>query len=82
MIDEKELIKEKIDDAEKVGEWIPVGERLPDVDIEVLVTCKARTTKYLYIDIDYRSKKNGKWAYFGEDVIAWMPLPELYKEEI
>lgn len=77
-----EAVKEKIDDAEKIGEWIPAGERLPDVDIEVLVSCKARTTKYLYIDVDYRSKKNGKWAYFGEDVIAWMPLPELYKEEI
>ena len=67
----------------KVGEWISVSERLLDVDIEVLVSCKARITKYSYIDIDYRSKKNGKWAYFGEgeDVIAWQPLPEPYREE-
>lgn len=59
------------EEQSKIGEWIPVSERLPDVDIEVLVSCKVRTTKYSYIDIDYRSKKNGKWAYFGEDVIAW-----------
>lgn len=70
-----------IEDGEKVGEWISVSERLPDVDIEVLVSCKARIAKYSYIDIDYRSKKNGKWAYLGEDVIAWQPLPEPYREE-
>ena len=70
-----------IENTEKVGEWIPVSERLPDVDIEVFVSCKARTTKYSYIDIDYRSKKNGKWVYFGEDVIAWQSLLEGYKEE-
>lgn len=77
-----ESVIEKINNAEKVGEWIPCSERLPDVDIEVLVSCKDRTTKYLYIDTDYRSKKNGKWVYFGEDVIAWMPLPKPYKEEV
>nr|DAF99600.1 MAG TPA: Protein of unknown function (DUF551) [Siphoviridae sp. ctkKt3] len=71
----------EINKMPKVGEWISVSERLPDVDIEVLVSCKARITKYSYIDIDYRSKKNGKWAYLGEDVIAWQPLPEPYREE-
>lgn len=70
-----------IEEQLKVSEWISVSERLPDVDIEVLVSCKARITKYSYIDIDYRSKKNGKWVYFGEDVIAWRPLPEPYREE-
>lgn len=72
---------DEINKMPKVGEWISVSERLPDVDIEVLVSCKARITKYSYIDIDYRSKKNGKWAYLGEDVIAWQPLPEPYREE-
>ena len=72
---------EEINKMPKVGEWIPVSESLPDVDIEVLVSCKARITKYSYIDIDYRSKKNGKWICFGEDVIAWQPLPEGYKED-
>ena len=71
----------EINKMPKVGEWISVSERLPDVDIEVLVSCKARITKYSYIDIDYRSKKNGKWACLGEDVIAWQPLPEPYREE-
>ena len=71
----------EINKMPKVGEWISVSERLPDVDIEVLVSCKARIAKYSYIDIDYRSKKNGKWAYLGEDVIAWQPLPEPYREE-
>ena len=71
----------EINKMPKVGEWISASERLPDVDIEVLVSCKARIAKYSYIDIDYRSKKNGKWAYLGEDVIAWQPLPEPYREE-
>lgn len=64
----------------KVGEWISISERLPDVDIEVLVSCKSCITKCSYIDTDYRSKESGKWAHFGEDVIAWQPLPEVYKE--
>lgn len=72
---------EEINKTPKIGEWIPVSEKLPDVDIEVLVSCKVRITKYSYIDIDYRSKKNGKWTYFGEDVIAWQPLLEPYREE-
>lgn len=71
----------EINKMPKVGEWISVSERLPDVDIEVLVSCKSRITKCSYIDTDYRSKENGKWAHFGEDVIAWQPLLEPYREE-
>lgn len=65
----------------KIDRWIPINEDLPELDIEVLVTCKSHMTKYIYVDIDYRNKKNGKWSYFGEDVIAWKPLPENFKEK-
>lgn len=50
--------------------WIPVSERLPE------------DGRYLcdYGDcIDFGQIHNGKWYVDG--VIAWMPLPQPYKEE-
>ena len=70
--------------------WIPVNEMLPPVDKEVLLTicdncayqgfnenfAKVRCGKFhsmgWYVD--------GVWYHF-DNVIAWQPLPELYKTE-
>lgn len=59
-----------------VGEWIPCSERLPDKEGAYLFTCKTISgIKYVRPGVLY---SNGK---FGSDnVIAWMPLPEPYKE--
>lgn len=67
--------------AEKVGEWIPVSERLPESDDDVIVTCKSCRTGKKFTSTDYRNCKTGEWSYFGRDVIAWQPLPEPYREE-
>lgn len=66
--------------AEKVGEWIPVSERLPDTNVNVLVTYKDDDNNFV-VDTDYRNKTINNWLYFGNDVIAWQPLPEPYREE-
>ena len=65
------------------GEWIPVSERLPDEETDVLI-CNLNgdvtisrgsySTEMKDVFIWYTSG----WT-FGK-VIAWMPLPEPYKE--
>ena len=62
--------------------WIPVSERLPDYNKEVLIT----NGKYVTIDTRYflENTEDGEaytWDINGwDDVIAWKPLPEPYKE--
>lgn len=66
-------------------QWIPCSERLPEAEYGesdcVLVTLESGIVGYLYFD-------GGCWCYadgrvYGHrinPVIAWMPLPEPYKE--
>lgn len=87
-------IMDYIENIEKVGEWIPCSERLPHEpktnpvlegkNLELYLV----TTKYGSDEIDevypFRAFWNGVnftdgWHIL--DVIAWMPLPELYKGE-
>ena len=70
---------EEINKMPKVGEWIPVSERLSEIDVNVLVTYKDDDN--FVVDTDCRNKTINNWLYFGDDVIAWQPLPEPYREE-
>ena len=59
--------------------WIPVSERLPEVDGEYLATIYDMDEGYKYMDI--AELENGIWQYKNYiKVLAWMPLPEPYKE--
>jgi hypothetical protein len=66
---------------ERPQEWIPVSERLPEVHKAVLVWCPEHRNIFCASCDDY-----GEWNIFGaycrvhDEVIAWMPLPEPYKE--
>lgn len=63
--------------------WIPVSERLPEENGYYLVSCKGGD---IHIDFWWKDKKsdkifNDKWENKYEYIIiAWMPLPESYKE--
>lgn len=68
--------------AEKVGRWIPVSERLPEPDIEVLVTDDAGGLATIGTDSIYESEVTGEKAWYtSQNVTAWMPLPKPYKKE-
>lgn len=65
---------------QKMGRWIPVSERLPELGEKVLCQCQAGIYEVLkltvngwYFDIDH--------CYMESFVIAWMPLPEPFKAE-
>ena len=72
-------------DGEKANGWIPVSERLPEKNKDVITTVKysgfmgmyGRWLKTAFID------GYGEWngECIGGEVIAWMPLPKPYKED-
>lgn len=80
-----EQLQDDLEQEEKENGWIPVSERLPEKNKDVIATVKysgfmgmyGRWLKTAFID-DY-----GEWngECIGGEVIAWMPLPEPYKED-
>ena len=78
-----------IEGAEKVNEWIPVSERLPDVDEYILVSFENFSTpmigRYTVDDDDGGTFRVGDEddSFVQHDlyVNAWQPLPEPYREE-
>ncbi len=77
-----ESVIEKINNAEKVGEWIPTTERLPEKKGSYLFT----TTGYdcarvLILSFDPDDELAVEIARTGVDLAAWQPLPEPYRAE-
>lgn len=64
-------------------QWIPCSKGLPEIDEETgeSILCNV-TLKNGNVTADFRSVYNGdNWYNYGSSVVAWMPLPEPYKEE-
>ena len=61
-------------------EWIPVSERLPDVDVPVIVTDYAGGMKEIEVDRcgQYDDSDERFW-WNSQNPVAWMPLPEVYR---
>ena len=64
--------EERVESKTSQGEWFPVSEELPNISDRFLVT-----TRYGEVMTDYFT---GHHFLQGEDIIAWQPLPEAYKE--
>lgn len=92
--EEYEKMAKELAELRKQNQWIPVSERLPEDGKRVLATHEGGLNPnrqviehYFHngqfmnnwaMDTDVHSSTFGK-CYMG-DVIAWMPLPEPYKE--
>lgn len=69
--------------------WIPVSERLPEEDGQYLITVKYKPEAgYENIYAEHGEWVDGRWDMFCfghcgevEGIVAWMPLPEPYKEK-
>lgn len=69
----------------RTDDWIPVSERLPELEQIVLTTSEPLNT--FQRDVDTARRTNDGWRW-GDDsrvssgwtIVAWMPLPEVYKE--
>ena len=55
--------------------WIPVTERLPEESNEYLVS-----TVWEDVTTDYFRTDSGWMTFEKKEILAWMPLPESYKE--
>ena len=74
-----EYLRGRKDQSEERSQWIPCSERLPEVNGHYLVTIESRSTdsKKRFISIAVRHSMG--WLN-DENIIAWQPLPEPYKE--
>ena len=72
-----------LEEQPRVGEWIPVSERLPDKNGSYLVSFKEAITNSDGLCVKYWSGEEQRWrpCNYAPSVCwrAWMPLPEPYK---
>ena len=76
------LKKKAVEDAEDtnvLGKWIPCSERLPENEMNVIAQFSSGTVT----ELRYAGNGifEGIYEYSTKIIIAWMPLPEPYREE-
>ena len=72
-------IVDLIDEQPKVGEWIPVEERLPEIFENVLIYTKSG---HYHIGAYFEERKRWWLGVYWEDldfILAWMPLSKPYE---
>ena len=73
----KDMCIEALGNDTNVGsKWIPCSERLPKDNQEVLIFADGNIEIDTYYDGEFEA-----CCFYGNEVIAWQPLPEPYKGE-
>ena len=90
--DEKEMLNEVVSAWNtRANEWIPVSERLPDIDVYVLVAAPSgyRGTAYRLSEAEYNPDYKGwvdvsntRITDYGNEVTHWKPLPPAPPKEL
>ncbi len=76
-----EVLKQIINEQPKVGEWIPVEERLPKNDGAYLITA-INDYEGIYMAVSNYDSQYKSFSYDGvedHNAIAWMDLPKPYE---
>lgn len=74
-----EEVADLIYEQPKVGEWIPVEDRLPEIFENVLIYTKSG---HYHIGAYFEERKRWWLGVYWEDldfILAWMPLPKPYE---
>lgn len=70
-----------INEQPKVGEWVPVEDRLPKNGGAYLITA-INDCGGVYMDVSYYDSQYKSFSYDGvedDNAIAWMDLPKMYE---
>ena len=69
---------EDAEEKDRVGQWIPCSERLPEDNTDVIVCFYSGTVT----EMRYWGNGifQGIYEHTTKVIVAWMPLPEPYKE--
>lgn len=62
-------------------EWIPIEERLPEKPGEYLVTLENGNVRFGVYHPSPIDRPGCPWLNGAKTAVAWMPVPEPYKEE-
>lgn len=74
-------LQAKVDQVLNTG-WIPVSERLPKKNTEVLATTESGyITIAEWLEYDHWFIHEGSSNAHTDELTAWMPLPDAYKTE-
>lgn len=73
-------VREAINALPSAERWIPITERLPEKECKCLVTDEEGKVEIGWFCIDHDGEPWFSVEYTSSPTVAWMPLPEPYKD--